>query len=126
MSELLAITGGTVIDVRTGMQHPNATVLVDGERIAAVSPAQAVPETAHVIDASGMWLLPGLMDMHAHTTGEHNGHKEKIHHLYLAYGVTTVRDPGGNLTLLRLPRARFAVPRATPPVPIIVHQYPAP
>ncbi len=107
MSELLAIAGGTVIDVRTGMQHPNATVLVDGERIAAVSPAQAVPETARVIDASGMWLLPGLMDMHAHTTGEHNGHKEKIHHLYLAYGVTTVRDPGGNLTLLRLLRDRI-------------------
>src|SRR5581483_9106838 len=30
--------------------------------------------------------------------------KEKIHHLYLAYGVTTVRDTGGNLTLLRLLR----------------------
>jgi imidazolonepropionase-like amidohydrolase len=64
-----------------------------------------VPESARVIDATGMWLLPGLMDMHAHTTGA--AHKEKIHHLYLAYGVTTVRDTGGNLTLLRLLRERI-------------------
>ena len=106
MSELLAISGGTVIDVRTGMQHPNTTVLLDGERIAAVGAAQHVPYTARVIDATGMWLLPGLMDMHAHTTGLQNAAKAKIHHLYLAYGVTSVRDTGGNLTqtLLALPK----------------------
>jgi imidazolonepropionase-like amidohydrolase len=108
MSDLLAITGGTVIDVRTGIQYPDSTVLIDGERIATVGTLQHVPETAHVIDATGTWLLPGLMDMHAHTTGEQHAHKERIHHLYLAYGVTTVRDPGGNLTLLRLLRDRIA------------------
>ena len=107
MSDLLAITGGTLIDVRTGSQHPNATILVDGERIAAVASPQAVPESARVIDATGTWLLPGLMDMHAHTTGLDNAHKGKIHHLYLAYGVTTVRDPGGNLTLLLLLRDKI-------------------
>lgn len=103
MNDLLAITGGTVIDVRTGMQHANTTVLVDGERIATtMGGGQPVPESARVLDATGTWLLPGLMDMHAHTTGDIR--KRKIHHLYLAYGVTTVRDPGGNLTLLRLLR----------------------
>jgi imidazolonepropionase-like amidohydrolase len=107
MSELLAITGGTVIDVRTGIQHPSTTVLVDGDRIVSVGTAQGIPENARVVDATRMWLLPGLMDMHAHTTGDHHAHKEKIHHLYLAYGVTTVRDPGGNLTLLRLLRDRI-------------------
>lgn len=107
MTELLAITGGTVIDVRTGAHHPNTTVLVDGERIVAVGPAQQLPESAQVIDASGTWLLPGLMDMHGHITGEQNAHKEKIHHLHLVYGVTTVRDTGGNLTLLRLLRERI-------------------
>ena len=60
-----------------------------------------------MIDAAGTWLVPGLVDMHAHTTGLQNAHKEKIHHLYLAYGVTTVRDTGGNLTLLRLLRDRI-------------------
>ena len=106
MSELLAITGGTVIDVRTGTREPNATVLVDSERIVAVGRAVEVPEAATRVDATGMWLLPGLMDMHGHITGEHNAHKERIHHLHLAYGVTTVRDTGGNLTLLRLLREK--------------------
>jgi imidazolonepropionase-like amidohydrolase len=104
MTEVLAITGGTIVDVRTGAQLPNTTVVIDGERIAAIG-VQTVPESARVIDAAGTWLLPGLMDMHAHTTGTPT--KEKIHHLYLAYGVTTVRDTGGNLTLLRLLRDRI-------------------
>jgi imidazolonepropionase-like amidohydrolase len=104
MTELRAITGATLIDVRTGTGQPNATVLVDGDRIVSVSP-QELPESANVIDASGAWLLPGLIEMHAHTTG--NPLKWKIHHLYLAYGVTTVRDTGGNLTLLRLLREQL-------------------
>jgi imidazolonepropionase-like amidohydrolase len=104
MSEIVAIAGGTVIDVRTGAQHPNTTVLIKNERIAAIG-AGHVPESARIIDATGMWLLPGLMDMHAHTTG--SPAKSKLHHLYLAYGVTTVRDTGGNLTLLRLLRERI-------------------
>jgi imidazolonepropionase-like amidohydrolase len=106
MSEILAITAGTVIDVRTGTREPDATVLVNDERIVAVGRAVEVPEAATRVDATGMWLLPGLMDMHGHITGEHNAHKERIHHLHLAYGVTTVRDTGGNLTLLRLLRAK--------------------
>jgi imidazolonepropionase-like amidohydrolase len=104
MSELRAITGATLVDVRGGASQPNSTLLIDGGRIVSVG-ARDVPESAQIIDASGTWLLPGLIDMHAHTTG--NPLKWKIHHLYLAYGVTTVRDTGGNLTLLRLLRERI-------------------
>ncbi len=107
MSDLLAITGGTVIDVRTGAQHANSTVLIDGARIVSVSRGHEVPKAARKLDATGTWLLPGLMDMHGHITGEQNALKEKIHHLHLVYGVTTVRDTGGNLTLLRLLRERI-------------------
>src|SRR5579872_5866555 len=103
---MLALTGGTLIDVRTGTQHPNTTLLIDAERLAAVGTSE-IPGDAQTLDVSGKWLLPGLVDMHAHTTGEHNALKEKLHHLYLAYGVTTVRDTGGNLTLLRLLRDRI-------------------
>jgi imidazolonepropionase-like amidohydrolase len=108
MSDLVAISGGTVIDVRTGAQHPTTTVLIDGERIATINAGLTAPESARVVDATGMWLVPGLIDMHAHTTGGgHKTLKERLHHLYLAYGVTTVRDTGGNLTLLRLLRDRI-------------------
>jgi imidazolonepropionase-like amidohydrolase len=107
MSDVLALTGGTVVDVRTGARLLDTTVLVEGERIVGVGNGVEIPSTANNIDVSGTWLLPGLVDMHAHITGEHNALKEKIHHLYLAYGVTTVRDTGGNLTLLRLLRDRI-------------------
>jgi len=38
MSDTVAIAGGTLIDIRTGAQHPNTTVVIDGERIATVGP----------------------------------------------------------------------------------------
>jgi imidazolonepropionase-like amidohydrolase len=104
-----------VIDVRTGAQHPNSTVLIENDRIAAVGNTVEIPSSANRIDASGTWLIPGLVDMHAHTTGEHNDLKQKIHHLYVAYGVTTVRDTGGNLTLLRLLRESIESGKHTGP-----------
>jgi imidazolonepropionase-like amidohydrolase len=101
VSDVLVLKGGTLVEVRTGARQPDSTILISGERIAGVGQAIEIPSGATVVDASNTWLIPGLVDMHAHTTGEHNALKEKIHHLYLAYGVTTVRDTGGNLTLLR-------------------------
>jgi imidazolonepropionase-like amidohydrolase len=63
-----AIVGATVVDVTNGRSIPNAVLLIDGERIAAVGPASAVsiPAGAEVIHADGKWLLPGLMNMHVH------------------------------------------------------------
>lgn len=63
-----AIVGGTVIDLDTGRSLTSAVVLVEGERIAAVGPADrvVVPPNAEIIHATGKWLLPGLMDMHVH------------------------------------------------------------
>jgi imidazolonepropionase-like amidohydrolase len=63
-----AIVGGTVVDVEAGRAIPNATILIEGERIVAIGPAERVPLPAGVarIDARGKWLLPGLMDMHVH------------------------------------------------------------
>ncbi len=65
---LVAVVGGTVIDVATGQEIPNAVVLIDGERIKAVGPAArvAVPHGSTIVHAEGKWLLPGLMDMHVH------------------------------------------------------------
>jgi imidazolonepropionase-like amidohydrolase len=101
MSKVVALQGGTLIDVRDGTRVSDSTVLIEDERIVGAGQGLEVPSDATLIDADGTWLIPGLVEMHAHTTGEHNALKEKIHHLYLAYGVTTVRDTGGNLTLLR-------------------------
>jgi imidazolonepropionase-like amidohydrolase len=57
-----------VFDAEDGQVHEGWVVLVKGERIAAVGPAQqvAVPAGAEKIELSGMTLLPGLMDIHSH------------------------------------------------------------
>jgi cytosine/adenosine deaminase-related metal-dependent hydrolase len=71
---------------------------VDGVSLASYGPNWKRPEGDRVIDATGMYVLPGLVDMHAHIpgdggrAGEHGyayGYK-----LWLGHGVTTLRDPG--------------------------------
>lgn len=113
----VAITGGTLIDVRTGAQHPRCTVLIENDRIVSVDTTGTanVPSNVEVSDAGDAWLVPGLIDMHAHTTGINAEYKEKLLPLYLAYGVTTVRDTGGNLTQLRLLRDDIAAGRKVGP-----------
>lgn len=52
-------------------------------------------ENAHVIDAEGMYIMPGFVDTHAHIGGVNQGvSAEYVYKLWLAHGVTTVRDPG--------------------------------
>ncbi len=63
-----AIVGGSVVDVESGRVIHNAVVVIDGDRFSAVGPASTtpVPDGASVIRADGMWLAPGLMNMHVH------------------------------------------------------------
>jgi imidazolonepropionase-like amidohydrolase len=99
----LVIQGGSVIDTRTGKALENQIVVIKGDRIARVAPAKevAVPADARVIDARGQWIVPGLIDMHVHRAGQPD---LVPFALYVANGVTSIRDMGGNLTLLRLAR----------------------
>lgn len=98
----VVIKGGTLIDVRTGSEVTDSVIVVEGTRIkqAGRESEIVVPPGAQVVDARGKWIIPGLMDMHAHISGLKNLPLE----LYLVNGVTTIRDPGGNLTPLRLTR----------------------
>jgi imidazolonepropionase-like amidohydrolase len=67
-ARVTAITGGTVVDVTSGTPLRNAVVLIEGNRITAIGPAGkvTVPPGADAVDASGKWLIPGLMNMHVH------------------------------------------------------------
>ncbi len=52
-------------------------------------------ETGQEIDANGMYVLPGFVDMHGHIGGTSQGTSaEYVFKLWLAHGITTVRDPG--------------------------------
>jgi imidazolonepropionase-like amidohydrolase len=69
-TETIAIRGGTVITVGPQGTIANATVLIRDGRIVAVGTDVAVPAAARVIDATGRYVIPGLIDAHSHTAVE--------------------------------------------------------
>lgn len=86
-----ALTNVTVIDVETGRRDRNQTVLIDGDRISGVGRHLPVPRGAVELDLTGKFVIPGLADMHVHSIGD-----ERVSPpLYLANGVTTVREMAG-------------------------------
>jgi imidazolonepropionase-like amidohydrolase len=72
----------------------DARVVVEGERIAAVGPADttAIPAGASRVDLTGRTVLPGLVDAHFHIENRPPDPKLALHQL--ANGVTAFRDPG--------------------------------
>jgi imidazolonepropionase-like amidohydrolase len=88
----LAIQHVTVIDATGKPAQPDMTVVVERDRIAAVTPSKKskIPKNAQVLDGSGKFLIPGLWDMHAHGT-----ETPWSYGLYLANGVVGVRDMWG-------------------------------
>jgi imidazolonepropionase-like amidohydrolase len=100
----LVLDGVTVIDVESGRAEPGLTVIVEGDRIAEVGrrPAIRTPAGARVVDATGRFLIPGLWDMHVHTAfGDwFPGVRDIALPLFVANGVTGVRDMGGDLDVL--------------------------
>lgn len=68
---ILVLTGGTLIDGRGGAPVTNAVVVTQGDRILAAGPAGRTPipaNAARTIDATGMFIMPGLIDLHIHFT----------------------------------------------------------
>jgi hypothetical protein len=86
-----AIAGALLINGGNSEPLPDAAVLVHNGRIEAVGPRGKVtlPKGVQVIEARGATLLPGLWEMHAHFAQTDYGPA------YLAAGVTTARDCGG-------------------------------
>jgi imidazolonepropionase-like amidohydrolase len=83
-----AFTNVTVIDPASGQVLHDTTVVISGDRITDVG--GRVPAGATVVDLRGKFLIPGLADMHTHAQAEGIDVP-----LYIANGVTTVRDMAG-------------------------------
>ena len=84
------ISGARIIDGRGGRPIDNAVMIVSGGRITAIGPTATttIPRGMRTIDARGATIIPGLWDMHGHTS------QIEWAPAYLAAGVTTVRDMG--------------------------------
>jgi formylglycine-generating enzyme required for sulfatase activity len=98
-NKAVAFTGIHLVPMTGEAVVVNQTVLVEGATIVAIGDADAlpIPADAQVIDGEGAYLMPGLADMHMHTRQNwEDGDVWPVHplHLYLANGVTTVRDLG--------------------------------
>ncbi len=108
----VALTHVTVIDATGAPPQQDFTVIVADSRIAALGPASylSIPRGTKVIDASGKYLIPGFADMHVHLlgAGEPTGSREFILPLLIANGVTSVRDMGGSVELLKQLRKEIA------------------
>ena len=100
----LAIVGGTLIDGTGAAPVPDAAVVIHNGSIVAVGPRSKVklPKRANLIDAHGKTILPGLWDMHAHFEQVEWGP------IYLAAGVTTVRDCGNEFEFITAVRDAIA------------------
>ena len=87
----IVFTRTTVIDVKNGRPRPDMTIVVVGNRIAALGKAGDVrlPTDAQVIDATGKYLIPGLWDMHLHWAPWETP-------ALLANGVTGIREMGSD------------------------------
>lgn len=112
--ETKALVGGTVVDLDGNANIQNAVILVEGEQIAAIGSRTEieVPADAEIIDTHGLWLIPGLMNMHVHMglllpgkmAAEYSGESEADLVLRMAAfaeeilqaGVTTIRSPGNS------------------------------
>jgi imidazolonepropionase-like amidohydrolase len=103
MTGTFAVVGATLIDGTDRPPIPNATVLVRDGRVAAAGPAGSVriPADTPRVDAAGKYIIPGLWDMHAHYEQVEWGP------IYLAAGVTTVRDMGNEFDFIGAVRDRL-------------------
>ena len=98
------ITDVTVINPGSDSVQRHSIVVINGNRITFVSRSASAPlaKNTHVIDGRGQFLIPGLWDMHVHSAfGDwFPGGREIILPLFIANGVTGVRDMGGDLSVL--------------------------
>ena len=67
-SQDIAIVGATVVDGTGGPPIPDSTIVISGDRIIAVGSSGGVkiPENSRIVDASDRWIVPGMIDIHAH------------------------------------------------------------
>jgi len=129
LADTIAIKAGAIVDPVSGSEARDQTVIIEDGIIHAVGRGLQIPQGARVVDLSGEWLVPGLIDAHNHLTlgmryearqpypdpavyiTESTAHRalRGLHNaqIMLDAGFTTIRDPGyeGDYALVDVRRA---------------------
>jgi Tol biopolymer transport system component len=88
----IVVHAGRLLDMTSPAPKTNVDITIDGNRVTAVAPhSDAAHAAGRLVDASGLTVMPGLMEFHSHLQkdfGEAQGRA------WLAFGITTVRSPG--------------------------------
>ncbi len=105
--ERLVLRGATLVDGTGAPPIGPVDIVIEGNRIVEIkivgSPGIAIDpdkrpslgENGHEIDLQGKFVLPGFVDMHGHLGGTEQGTPaEYVLKLWMAHGITTIRDPG--------------------------------
>jgi len=103
---VIVLEGATVIDGTGGLPKPNTTIVINESRIACLSSSAEsnhdlnFSASTNVINLTGKYIIPGLLDMHAHVANVrknsyNQNESEYMLRMLLAHGVTTIRNPGG-------------------------------
>lgn len=103
----LAFTNVSVIDGSDSVARRDQTVVIEGNRIVSVAPSRSTPtpKCTRIVRARGKFLIPGLWDMHVHTAIIGG---QGVLALYIANGVTGVRDMAGDWATLTSWRREIA------------------
>ena len=119
----IVIAHVTVINPGAASVQPDSIVVINGDRITFVSHSAVVPlaKNTRVINGRGQFLIPGLWDMHVHSAfGDwFPGGRDIILPLFIANGVTGVRDMGGDLPVLFAWRKQIAAGKIVGPRMVI-------
>lgn len=118
----IVIEGNTIVDV----------VLMDAVNAAGYGPNFKRPTGDKIIDATGKYVIPGLVEMHAHLPPARSGFGpnglDYAYRLYLGHGITTVRDAGSGagLTLLAEHRRLAEANQLVAPRLVLCQRWPLP
>src|SRR4051812_20769371 len=101
-AQTVTIDNVTIVDVTNGRLQQRQTIVIEGNRITRVENANEATRAAATLDGTGMFVIPGLWDMHVHAyftndTAQFHSTSEVMMPLFIVNGITGVRDLGSNL-----------------------------
>jgi len=121
-AQTLTIIHINLIDVTDGKILPDTTVTIEGNRVASIAPSTTNnPKSGVVVEGKGQYLIPGLWDMHTHAYFDSTAADgtDLVLPLFLANGITGVRDMGSELEPVLHAREEIAAHRMVGPRMIV-------